>query len=405
MHRLDVAFLALVAAWPLARAFDLHRHRVLAMGFALLVVIGLPVYLALDLMRWPMVPALALLVWWETEAVNIMIGAASPTTRRIGDRLPSLGLAAMLFLPAAWIPTVLLPRAPAFQPSGPFLVGVDDRSWPDPVTTAAGAPGRPVPVRLWFPAEPAPKPYRTQRHRDSDQFERDLARLLPGPDLRWVVRGLTRAPLPLALDMRLSTRQRAYPVVILSHGYPGSPALHATLAAELASQGFVVASPEHATGALGLRLPDGAHLPTSARAFGDAAPGTWATQVRADLHATLLLLESLNTAGVGGRYAGRLRLDEVAMIAEGASGGVTLDSIGPVALTVTLGDGTLTISEGSGTERLAVEGARAADLTDLVWWSPRLLRRAGLGGLVEPREAQRTVHQGVLAALRRWRGA
>jgi hypothetical protein len=405
MHWLDVAFLALVAAWPLARAFGLHRHKQFAMGFALLVVLGLPVYLALDLMRWPMVPALALLVWWETEAVNFSVGATPPTARRLRDRLVPLGMAVVLVLPAAWVPSALLPRVPAFHPSGTFLIGVDDRTWPDSAALAAGVPGPVVPVRIWFPAEPAPRPSRARRHRDMDLFEQDLAGLLPGPGQRWVVRSLTRAPLPLALDMRLSTRQREFPVVLLSHGYPGSPALHATLATELASHGYVVASPEHAAGALGLRLPDESHLPATAGAFGVAAPAAWPAQVRADMHATLLLLESLNTAGTGGRYAGRLLLDEVALVAEGEGGGVVGDTVLPVALTVSLGDGVITTTLGSGTTRAEVAEARTLDLTDLAWWSPRLLRRAGLGGHVEPREAQRTVHQVVLAALRRWLGA
>lgn len=424
MHSLDLAVIVLLVAWPLARAFDWHRAKPVAIGFALLVVIGLPIYFALELMRWAMVPALILLIWWETQAVGVMVGDLPPASR-LTRRLPPLGLAALLVAPAVALPMLVLPRAPAFHPTGPFLVGVEDLVWPDSTVATSAVAEPSVPIRLWFPAEPAPQPTRARRHRDLNALEEDLAGLLPGPNRRWVVRGLTRASMPLTTGMRLSTRQRDYPVLLLSHGYPGSPALLATLATEVASHGYVVATPEHAAGALGMRLPNGRRVPVTADRF-DATPGAvWHVQVAADLRVTFALLAALNTSREigGGRFTGRFRLDEIAWIAEGAAAGAAPDSILPITVLVTLGGGT-TIEPGlpEDVARLAIipagpvpsppgtpttmvvemPGARVADFTDLAWWSPALLQRAGLSGTVAPHDGQQAIHGLTVAFLYAW---
>jgi hypothetical protein len=424
MHPLDLVFFLLLIAWPLARVLDWHRSRLFAMGFVLLVVLGLPIYLALSLLRWPVVPALVMLIAWEVQAVSVMVGDEPPPpgTRR-ARYLPFAVALALVALVAA-LPGWLLPRTPLFVPSGSFLAGVVDVTWADSSRTDAGGAPYLFPVRLWFPAEPAPKPRRTMRHRAMQAFESDLAMRLPGQRGPWVVRGLTRAPIRLHADMRLATRQRDYPVVILSHGVPGSPALLATLATELASHGYVVASPEHLGASLGSVLPGDQYVPPLQDAFDDAAPESWPAQVRADVQATQRLLQSFHALDSAGRFTGRLRVQEVAWIAEGVSAraGPARDETPQSGMVVALLAGELlSLDAGialpslvmtgavgghspadSATTAVEIPGALVADFSDLGWWSPPLLRRAGLGGNLHPRVVQDVVHRLTVSFLGAW---
>jgi hypothetical protein len=424
MHPLDLALFLLLLAWPLARVLGWHRSRLFAMGFALTVVLGLSIYLALRLLRWPVVPALLMLIVWEVQAVSVMVGDVPPPKRTRRARYLPFAAALVSVALVATLPAWLLPRTPLFVPSGSFLAGVVDGTWPDSSRTDAGGAPYLLPVRLWFPAEPAPKPRRAERHRAMTAFESDLAMVLPGQQGPWIVRGLTRAPLRIYADMRLSTRQRDYPVVILSHGVPGSPALWATLAAELTSHGYVVASPEHLGASLGSVLPGDQYVPPVQDAFDDAAPEAWPALVRADVQATHRLLESLHAGDSAGRFTGRLRVQEVAWIAEGASaaGGPAWNEtmrfgavvallagelsspaagIAPPSLVMIGAVGGHVITD-SATTVVEIPGALVADFSDLGWWSPPLLRRAGLGGNLHPRVVQDAVHRLTVSFLGAW---
>lgn len=422
MHHLDLALFLLLIAWPLARLLGWHRSRLFAMGFSLAVVLWLALSLTLDLPRWPLVPALLLAIAWEIQAVSIMVGDVPLPARTRLARFAPATLGLLFVLPAVALPAWLLPRAPAFVPGGSFLVGVSDVTWADSTRREPDSQPHLVPVRLWFPAEPAPKPRRARRHRAMTAFESDLAVLLPGQRGPWIVRGLTRAPIPIFADMRLATRQRSYPVVILSHGVPGSPALLATLASELASRGYVVASPEHLGASLGSVLPDGRYVPARVASLepGSTDPA-WATLAAADGRAVLAGLEMLAGGDPAGRFTGRLQLDEVGWVGQGSgaqagallagegliSALVALDPIGDVSLgeqetaVLVIGrDGTGPRSgAGDAVFEVAIPGAGLADFSDLAWWSPPLLRRAGWGGTVPPRDAQAAIHRLTVAFL------
>lgn len=421
MHPLDGVLFALLIAWPLLRLAGWHRDRLVAMAFSLAVVLWLPIYLALDLLRWPIVPAVLLAIAWEVQAVGIMIGDLPPLRSlraRVISGAVGLALAVVVVLP----PTFLLPRPPAFVPSGPFQVGVVDMTWPDTSRTLTDTQPALLPVRLWFPAEPSSKPRRASRHRAQATFEHDLAERLPGGRGPWILRGMTRAPLPIYSDMRLATRQRSYPAVILSHGNPGSPALLATLATELASHGFVVATPEHLGASLGSVLPDGTFIPAEAESFLANTPARTAQDI-ADVRATITGLRALAAVDTAGRFTARLRVDSIVFVGQGSSAlaGAALAAQGLVTGLIALdppegssatcgGRPVVSIARAAGTlngcqtDRIEViaPSARPADFTDLAWWSPVLLRRAGLGGTVNAGEMQQAAHQLTTAALRAW---
>lgn len=166
-------------------------------------------------------------------------------------RLPFIAAAVVLLAgpSSAQVPTTapglqnrvdtVTPMAPELATSGPAAVGVrtlsaTDRGRVDVLGTKAGGPvvryDRSVTIEVWYPASlPAGRP--------------------PGGVYRTIARDPSR---PTTLSGRAvrdaapaAPRAGRFPLVIISHGYPGNRFLLSHLAEHLASKGFVVAAPDH----------------------------------------------------------------------------------------------------------------------------------------------------------------
>ena len=153
-----------------------------------------------------------------------------------------LGLAALLLAGPAAAQTnridVVTPSAPDLAAFGTFAIGVRtiqavDRNRPDILNTKAGGPtaryDRPFTIEVWYPAL-----------------------LAPGQEPRGEYRTITRDPKITAVlhgravrDAAPLTSTGAFPLVIISHGYPGNRYLMSHLGENLASKGYVVASIDH----------------------------------------------------------------------------------------------------------------------------------------------------------------
>ncbi|MBX7186117.1 MAG: dienelactone hydrolase [Vicinamibacteria bacterium] len=153
------------------------------------------------------------------------------------------GCALALCLAAAASPQnridVVTPVAPELASYGPLAVGVrtiqvTDRNRPDILNTKPGEPparyDRTLTVEVWYPATLAPG--QPQRGNYPGVITRD-------PSVVVTLHGrAVRDATPLA-------KEGGYPLVIVSHGYPGNRYLLSHLAENLASKGYVVASIDH----------------------------------------------------------------------------------------------------------------------------------------------------------------
>lgn len=133
---------------------------------------------------------------------------------------------------------VVAPTAPELAPFGAHAIGVrtlqvTDRNRPDIVNTKNGAPtvraDRTLTVEVWYPARLA----------TGQQPGGQYLTLTRDPAVTAVLHGrAVRDAAPL-------TTAGVFPLVIISHGYPGNRYLLSHLAENLASKGFVVASIDH----------------------------------------------------------------------------------------------------------------------------------------------------------------
>jgi len=131
------------------------------------------------------------------------------------------------------------PMAPELAAHGPLPVGVrtltaTDRNRVDVLNTAEGGPiaryDRTLTIEIWYPASLAPGQ-------------------VPGGVYHTVARDPARAAQLHGRAVRdaaaATPPDGGYPLVIISHGYPGNRFLLSHLAENLASKGFVVAAPDH----------------------------------------------------------------------------------------------------------------------------------------------------------------
>ncbi|MFD5040005.1 alpha/beta hydrolase family protein [Streptomyces sp. NPDC058378] len=196
-------------------------------------------------------------------ALSAMLLAVTPvaTAQALPGTAPSQSAPSQAAPAAA---TTELPR-----PTGPYAVGTEvlhltDHSRADPWVPEAG--DRELMVSLYHPARPgrpgATAPYMTTREAEAVLAGRGL------PD---------DAP---ALVSSLGTHARTgarpargrFPLVLLSPGFGNPRATMTSLAEELASRGYVVASVDHAYESAGTELPDGRVLTCAACDRIEAAP-------------------------------------------------------------------------------------------------------------------------------------
>ncbi|MFF8832401.1 alpha/beta hydrolase family protein [Streptomyces sp. NPDC015131] len=186
------------------------------------------------------------------------------------NRLPRGAAAALLGLSLALLGTGVshaapaAPAAPAAEdsrvrlqlpaPTGKYAVGRDtlhlvDRGRPDPWVPASGA--RELMVTMYYPARPGggrTAPYMTKGEAQAFIDDRELTGLVSATTLA----GTRTHSRPGAAPVH-----GKHPLVVLSPGFTVNRATLTLLAEELASQGYVVATVDHAYESVGTAFPGG----------------------------------------------------------------------------------------------------------------------------------------------------
>jgi hypothetical protein len=144
------------------------------------------------------------------------------------------------------------------RPSGPFSVGTMDRVMTDPARTNLyrySPPTNAFMVTFWYPADPPPAGT-LPAAMWSPRLAADLGLYsVGGFDTRWA----SIAPKLVGHSSRsvsLATGRGRFPVVLFSHGLPGSREFSSQIMEEVASHGYVVVAIDH-TDCWAAQFPDG----------------------------------------------------------------------------------------------------------------------------------------------------
>lgn len=179
------------------------------------------------------------------DSQNRQVGE-SPNSRQIGrSSIDNFSLVAVLVALGSVVGfaqqnriDVVTPSAPELAAFGPHDIGVrtiraTDRNRPDILNTKEGAPtaryDRTLTLEIWYPATLAP----------GQQGGGEYPTITRDPAVQTTIRG--RA----VRDAAPARSTVPFPVVIISHGYPGNRYLMSHLGENLASKGFVSVSIDH----------------------------------------------------------------------------------------------------------------------------------------------------------------
>ena len=161
----------------------------------------------------------------------------------------------MLLLPVPILPT----------PAGPYPVGTQVMRWVDQSRAEASTPllddKRNVIAQAWYPrAEPkeGPDPHKKTVYIDGLRDLPDQISLFPGFMLKTFGRIDTHAELDAPVLKSTGSKDKpVWPVVIFSHGYGATRAVYTSLAADLASRGYIVITLDHPYESAVAELADG----------------------------------------------------------------------------------------------------------------------------------------------------
>jgi hypothetical protein len=203
-------------------------------------------------------------------------GVKMMTRKRVVRRVVRFGVGVVgaVGVIAVFTYGVAMPVRSLPEPSGPFTVGtivyeLVDESRPERYAQTDPPPSRKLRVQMWYPAGRAVDPGNTAGSGGSPNYAEPVPWMADGrPQIRAIVRhhGFPAFIWDHTVLMRSNSfsgvppngrSATGMPVVLISHGWEGYRALHADVAEELASRGFLVLAPEHTYGAAAVVFSNG----------------------------------------------------------------------------------------------------------------------------------------------------
>jgi predicted dienelactone hydrolase len=258
---LSLAVAAGALMWAPARRARIVRWLSLAAGVSIML------HLALEGLRWQMVPAYALAIVFTVISLRAMQAEPGDTTVRPWLRRTGAGLSLLLIGVSAAC-AALLPVFELAPPEGVFGVGtmtlhLVDSSRAEIITERLDD-RRELIVQVWYPARVSaeaaadPAPYIAPEVGAAYANKYGLPAFATSHLNRVETHAYRNAP--------LADAQRAYPVLLFSHGYNVPPALYTSFLVDMASRGYVVASVNHTYESTAAAFPDG-RVATFSHAF------------------------------------------------------------------------------------------------------------------------------------------
>ncbi|ANE48954.1 hypothetical protein SY83_15755 [Paenibacillus swuensis] len=317
---------------------------------------GIVLHAVTEGLRWQMVPLYIILLGFASRDV-IRLVRVKPLQRKGGSLEASHGNAfharpqsrsriwtgiqagtvTVGLLLASALPVLLpVPRLP--EPDGPYAIGTLTYHWVDrdrqetlaPRSVTAGP--RELMAQIWYPAQLNGKETRQDYAPyvpDLSRWSRAVAGEYPVP--AFLLSHLSLVKTHAVNGAEVSEERERYPVILFSHGFPGTRFTNGAQLEEWASQGFIVVSIEHAYSALATVFPDGrtAMLSQGVPEFTDNEGwDEFITEVwTEDVRTVLKELKQVNRQDPHGMLTDKLDLERIGMAGHSFGGATAVQAL------------------------------------------------------------------------------
>ncbi len=215
-----------------------------------LIVINLSMLLKLGFL-WIYYPLHIFTLIW------IALCFLDPSQKKSATLFTFLKVFLIIFLVVFAFVVVLFPIKDVPKPSGKYLVGTKTYTIVDEDRLEKYndlGENRKFKIQLWYPSDTVTGLERAYWLDAGKPLARAMAKDATFPDFLFTQ--LAKVKSNAYMGAKLSEDLAKYPIVIISHGWRGSKSLHADMAEELASNGYIVVGIDHTYGAVSTRIGD-----------------------------------------------------------------------------------------------------------------------------------------------------
>ncbi len=249
MRTFEIILLLTVTILPFIKRPVLRR--VQANHILIFLGVLLSLHLVIEGWRWQMIPAyiLLLILAWRIKVLD----TAEPVRLNFLRGAGFLGIIALTVV--GWVLPMALPVFSLPEPTGSYSVGtemVQVETQMDELFTEDPNDKRELMLKVWYPSEADVSSL------EGEKYAADASRAgfatkygLPAGALNYLDHVETYA------YSGIPASDKAFPVLIFSHGYGSRAHGYYALLSEMASQGYVIVNMNHTYESLGVTLPDG----------------------------------------------------------------------------------------------------------------------------------------------------
>lgn len=237
----------------------------------------------------------------------------------------------IIFVVASGVMAYIFPVSTMPTPPGNYEIGTQSFDLTDPVREAIYSDhldqNRKIKIQIWYPVDTVKGYTQVPWLEDGTVVARALAKDMSLPsfalDQTALIKSNSYSMAPL------SSKLSKYPVVVISHGWTGFRDIHADVAEELASTGYIVVGIDHTYGSEITVFNDGeiSYLNRDALPDSETTPdfmsyaSTLVSTYSGDVNLTLNSLEQFNNGEIDTMFKGKLDLSNLGLLGHSTGGG------------------------------------------------------------------------------------
>lgn len=293
----------------------------LTIGFALL-------HFIFEGYRWQMVPLYGLTVGYM---YYLFVKERRHKERSKRPHIIWSFLLAFLLAVSAILP-ILLPVFKIDAPSGPYSVGTVTYHWTDTsreeILTDTPNDRRELLVQLWYPAQIDQASAKALYMPEYRQFGQAMQQEYKIP--AFIFHYFSHVKTNSYVTAPLSAEQAQYPLIVFSHGLPGTRFTSTYQMEELASNGYLVAAIQHTYYAMTTVFPDQRIAPKTKKLPAVIDIDGWDRMIEVwvkDAQFVLDQFEKLNKQDPQGLLTGKINLDKIGMLGHSFGGAATIQTL------------------------------------------------------------------------------